>query len=137
MDIIFNLREEADWATELNRDIEQTFPEYFLSNPKLGTPEWWNSIEEDTSYGRITHVGEYLEEGEVVDVVVIQQLDEELNGDGLYDIPKPEYSVDRDDYWLHEAVRVDRLVFIKSLVVCPNGELDEHAIYLETQVALK
>ncbi len=137
MDIIFNLREEADWASELNRDIEQTFPEYFLSNPRLGTPEWWNSIEEDTSYGRITYVGEYLEEGEVLDVVIIQELDEELNGDGVYDIPKPEYCVERDDYWLNEAVRVDRLVFIKSVVVHPSGELDEHAIYVETEVALK
>ena len=64
MDIILNLKEEADWASELNKDIEQTFPEYFLSNPKLGTPEWWNSIDEETSCGRITHVGAYLEEGE-------------------------------------------------------------------------
>ena len=77
MDIILNLKEEADWASELNKDIEQRFPEYFLSNPKLGTPEWWNSIDEESSYGRITNVGEYLEEGELVDVVVIQQLDEE------------------------------------------------------------
>ena len=67
MDIIFNLKEEADWASELNKDIEQMFPEYFLSNPKLGTPEWWNSIDEETSYGRITHVGACLEEGELVD----------------------------------------------------------------------
>ena len=137
MDIIFNLKEEADWASELNKDIEQMFPEYFLSNPKLGTPEWWNSIDEETSYGRITHVGEYLEEGELVDVVVIQQLDEELNDDGVYGIPQHEYSVARDDYWLNEAVRVDRLTFIKSVVVYPSGELDEHAIYIETQVALK
>lgn len=137
MDIIFNLKEEADWASELNKDIEQAFPEYFLSNPKLGTPEWWNSIDEEISYGRITHVGEYLEEGELVDVVVIQQLDEELNDDGVYGIPQQEYSVARDDYWLNEAVRVDRLTFIKSVVVYPSGELDEHAIYIETQVALK
>lgn len=137
MDIIFNLKEEADWASELNKDIELTFPEYFLSNPKLGTPEWWNSIDEEISYGRITHVGEYLEEGELVDVVVIQQLDEELNDDGVYGIPQQEYSVARDDYWLNEAVRVDRLTFIKSVVVYPSGELDEHAIYIETQVALK
>ncbi|BBO27735.1 hypothetical protein AltI4_21230 [Alteromonas sp. I4] len=136
MDIILNLKEEADWASELNKDIEQAFPEYFLSNPKLGTPEWWNRIDEETSYGRITHVGEYLEEGELVDVVVIQQLDEELN-DGVYGIPQQEYSVARDDYWLNEAIRVDRLVFIKSVVVYPSGELDEHAIYIETQVALK
>ena len=87
-----------------------------MSNPKLGTPEWWNSIDEETSYGRITHVGACLEEGELVDVVVIQQLDEELN-DGVYGIPQQEYSVARDDYWLNEAVRVDRLVFIKSVVV--------------------
>ena len=107
-----------------------------MSNPKLGTPEWWNSIDEETSYGRITHVGACLEEGELVDVVVIQQLDEELN-DGVYGIPQQEYSVARDDYWLNEAVRVDRLTFIKSVVVYPSGELDEHAIYIETQVALK
>jgi len=72
----------------------------------------------------------------LVDVVVIQQLDEELN-DGVYGIPQQEYSVARDDYWLNEAVRIDRLVFIKSVVVYPSGELDEHAIYIETQVALK
>lgn len=71
MDIIFNLKEEVDWVFELNKDIELIFFEYFLFNLKLGILEWWSSIDEEISYGWIIYVGEYFEEGELVDVVVI------------------------------------------------------------------
>ncbi|GLR71237.1 hypothetical protein [Agaribacter marinus] len=70
-----------------------------------------------------------------MELVTIQPLDNDLNGEDSF-LTQPEYCVHREDFWLHEAVQEDKLVQIKSVTICPTGELDENSIYLETEVAV-
>ncbi|PRO72202.1 hypothetical protein C6Y40_18675 [Alteromonas alba] len=90
----------------------------------------------DVIYGKITHVGNFIEDGEVVDIVSILPLDEDFNGDGAYSVGQPEFSVLREDFWLNDVVKPEALVQIKSVTVRPTGELDEHSVYIETQVGV-
>lgn len=136
MDVIFDIKSDLDWASLINDEIQKEFPEYFSSNPVIGSAEWWELQKEDITNGKITHVGEVLEDGELLDIVVIQPLDENFDGDHPYTASQPEFSVYREDFWASELVKKDKLVRIKSITICPSGELDEHSIYLETEVCV-
>ncbi len=39
MDIIFDINEIEGWADDIKKEIENTFPDYFSSNAKIGTEE--------------------------------------------------------------------------------------------------
>lgn len=136
MDVIFELKNEPEWANEINDDKKASFPEYYATNPLIGSEAWWESINEDVINGKITHVGNFIEDGEVVDIVSILPLDEDFNGDGAYSVGQPEFSVLREDFWLNDVVKPEALVQIKSVTVRPTGELDEHSVYIETQVGV-
>ena len=130
MSVIFDLRNESEeWAEEINKSIVTSFPNYFDKHPEVGSEEWWLSISLESSNGRITHLGPLLEEGELLDVVVIEPLDDEFNSNF-----QPEYMIQRHDYWLHETLAVDKLVETESITLLPSGELDETSIYIETRV---
>ncbi len=135
MDIIFDLKPDSDWASAFNEEVNKGFPEYFKEHPLIGSDEWWATTEQDISKGRITDVGVSVEDGELMELVTIQPLDNDLNGEDSF-LTQPEYCVHREDFWLHEAVQKDKLVQIKSVTICPTGELDENSIYLETEVAV-
>jgi len=135
--VIFNLKEGCpEWATDLNQELESDFPDYHKQNPKVASQDWWHQTEFDTSNGCIMHVGQVIDEdGDLIDVVEIQPLDEnfdgEIQGNGN---GQPLYQLDREDFWLDESVTVGKLIQTKSTTICPTGELDEHSIYLETLV---
>ncbi|WP_397472852.1 hypothetical protein [Rheinheimera sp.] len=131
MDVIFDLeKESADWASELNNELQSSFPEFFAEHPHIGTSEWWASLSPDISKGKITHVGPMLEDSQLYDIVAIEPLDGDLNG------AQPEFSLAREDYWLSDSVREGKYVQIESVTVLPTGELDEHSIYIETKVSV-
>ena len=136
MSIIFDLRNETtDWADEINTEIESSFPNYFDENPKVGTKEWWSETDFDISKGKITHVGPLMDEGEIIDVVSIEPVDEDFNGSEIsMGCGQPEYTVYREDFWLDKAIAVDKLVETESVVILPTGELDETSIHIETKV---
>lgn len=137
MDVIFDLeKENADWASELNNELQLSFPEFFSEQPHIGTSEWWDSLSPDISKGKITHVGPMLEDGQLYDVVAIEPLDEDLNGAYPGSMGQPEYSVPREDFWLSDSVREGKLVQIESVTLLPTGELDEHSIYIEIKVSV-
>jgi len=135
MDIIFDIKSTNDWASSVNKEIEKDYPEYFATNPKIGSDAWWALIEEDVAKGKITHVGERFEDGQLFDSVDIQPLDDDFSGDESF-LSQPEYSIYREDFWLDESVQQGKLVQIKSVTICPSGELDENSIYLETEVCV-
>jgi hypothetical protein len=60
-------------------------------------------------------------------------LNDDLGGGESY-LSQPEFSAHREGFWLHESVQQDKLVQIRSVTICPSGELGENAIYLETEV---
>ena len=129
--IIFDLKSEPrEWATYINEEIAAAFPSFFDQNPLVGSDEWWESSEFEITNGKISHAGPLLENGELVDVISIEILDNDYHSAGGY----PEQLIDREDFWLHEAVAVDKLVETKSITIMPSGELDETSIYLETKV---
>ncbi len=134
MEVIFELKKAPEWANEINDEIKSSFSSYFETTPLLGSDAWWDAINEDVINGKITHLGNNVEEGELVDIVSTQPFDEDFNGDGAHSIGQPEFSVIREDFWLNEAVKPKALVQIKSVTICPSGELDEHSIYIETEV---
>jgi len=136
MSIIFDLRNEPnDWAIEINKDILASFPNFFDGNPIVGSPEWWDKSEFDSAKGKIKHVGPFIDDGELIDVVSIEPVDENFNGSDEYKgIGQPEYMIYRDDFWLNNVVTVDKLVEIESITICPSGELDELSLYIETKV---
>ena len=137
MDVIFDLeKESADWASQLNKQLQSSFPEFFTEQPHIGTSEWWASLSPDISKGKITHVGPMLEDGQLYDVVAIEPLDEDLNGTYPSNMGQPEYLVAREDFWLSDSVREGKLVQIESVTLLPTGELDEYAIYIETKVSV-
>lgn len=133
MDVLFDIRDDEAWAKQLNDEIQQDFPDYFKTNPLIGTEQWWKEIEEELTNGRITFVGERVEDGELINVIDIQPLDDEFAGDEHF-LSQPEYSIFREGYWLNEAVQSGKLVQFKSVTICPSGELDENAIYIEIEV---
>ncbi|GAA0860476.1 hypothetical protein [Aliiglaciecola litoralis] len=135
MTTIFDLRDEPDdWAVEINEDITVNFPDFFENNHRIGSPEWWESTEFDIANGKINHAGPLLDEGELIDVVSIETLDKDYNSASPYGGGMPEYVIERDDFWLHESVAVDKLVETESITIMPSGELDETSIYIETKV---
>ena len=137
MDVIFDLQKEsADWASEINKELASSFPEFFAEHPHLGTTEWWASLSPDISKGKITHVGPVLEDGQLYDVVAIEPVDEDLNGAYPGTVGQPEFSVGRADFWLSDSVREGRFVQIESVTLQPSGELDEHSIYIETKISV-
>ncbi|WP_462160166.1 hypothetical protein [Pseudoalteromonas sp. GB56] len=137
MDVIFDLeKDNADWASELNNELQFSFPEFIAKQPHIGTSEWWTSLLPDISKGKITHVGPMLEDGQLYDVVAIEPLDEDLNGAYPGSMGQPEYTVAREDFWLSDSVREGKLVQIESVTLLPTGELDEHSIYIETKVSV-
>jgi|GEM_PF-1146550 len=137
MDVIFDLEKEStDWASEINNELQSSFPEFFAEDPHIGTSEWWTSLSVDISKGKITQVGPILEDGQLYDVVAIEPLDEDLNGAQPGAIGQPEFFLAREDYWLSDSVRKGRFVQIESVTLLPSGELDEHSIYIETKVTV-
>lgn len=137
MDVIFDLEKEStDWASEINTELQSSFPEFFTEQPHIGTSEWWTLLSSDISKGKITHVGPVLEDGQLYDVVAIEPLDEDLNGAHPGTMGQPEYSVAREDFWRSDSVREGKLVQIESVTLLPTGELDEHSIYIETKVTV-
>jgi len=134
MDVIFDIKADPNWADSTNAEIIDGFPKYFETNPVIGSAEWWQSAEVDVLRGRITQVGEVFEENELFDVVTIQPLDDDFNGDDSHGISQPELQYIREDFWEHDAVAVDKLVEISSVTICPSGELDNDAIYVEVGV---
>lgn len=137
MDVIFDLQKEnSDWASEINEGLQSTFPEYFTNSPAVGSNEWWQALFPDISKGKITHVGPMMEDGELLDVISIQPLDEDLNGAPPGAIGPPEFLLERDDYWLSEHVSEGKYVQTESITILPTGELDEHSIYIETKVSI-
>lgn len=137
MDVIFDLeKDSADWAFEINTELHSSFPEFFAGSPYIGTSEWWASLSPDISKGKITHVGPVVEDGQLYDIVAIEPLDEDQNGAQPGAIGQPEFSLAREDYWLSDSVREGKFVQIESVTLLPTGELDEHAIYIETKVSV-
>lgn len=136
MSIIFDLRNESnEWADEINSDIKNGFPDYFKNNPLIGSTEWWNDSEFDLSNGKIKHVGPMVDDGELIDVVSIEPVDEDFNGsDESRGMGQPEYMVYREDFWLNENVSVDKLMESESITILPSGELDDSSIFIETKV---
>ena len=135
MTTIFDLRDEPnEWAVEINEDIADNFPDFFENNHRIGSKKWWESTGFDIANGKINHVGPLLDEGELIDVVSIETLDKDFNSSSPYGGGMPEYIIDRDDFWLHESVAVDKLVETESITIMPSGELDETSIYIETKV---
>ena len=131
VNVIFDLRQEpSNWADAINQELENTFPHYFLGNPKVGSDEWWDNFNFDISNGHITHVGPLLDEGELVDVVVIEQLDEDCNGSS----DQPDHWINRSGFWLNESVSANKTVETESILIMPSGEMDETALYIETRV---
>lgn len=133
MEVIFDLeKENADWASELNKELQSSFPEIFTEHPHIGTAEWWSSLSPDILKGNITHVGPFVEDGQLYDIVAIEPLDDDLNSA----IGQPEFSLVRQDYWLSDSVRVGKFVQIESVTVLPTGELDEHSIHIQTKISV-
>jgi len=135
--VIFSLKDsDPDWAAELNRELELEFPDFYKSNPLIGSSEWWERTEFDTSNGRIVHVGHVIDEdGDLVDVVEIQPLDENYDGENRGGgNGQPINQIYREDFWLDERVAEGKLIRTESTTVCPTGELDENSIYIETLV---
>ncbi|MFT5294801.1 MAG: hypothetical protein ACI9YH_000811 [Colwellia sp.] len=134
--IIFDLRNESsEWADEINSYIKSSFPDYFKTNPLIGYTEWWDNSEFDLSNGKIQHVGPMVEDGELIDVISIDPLDEDFNSSGgSQGVGQPEYMIEREDFWLNDCVTVDKLMESESITILPTGELDEHSIYIETKV---
>lgn len=135
MVVIFDIKSDKDWASSINEEIQNDFPNFFVSNLLIGSDDWWATVEVDITKGRITHVGHQLEDGELIDVVNVQPLDDDLNGDD-YLASQPELSFLRESYWLHKSVQTDKLLQIKSVTICPSGELDENALYIETEICV-
>lgn len=107
MEVIFDLeKENTDWASDLNKELQSSFPEFFTKHPHICTAEWWSSLSPDISKGKITHVGPVVEDGQLYDIVAIEPLDDDLNGA----IGQPEFSLAREDYWLSGSVRVGKFV---------------------------
>lgn len=136
MSIIFNIKDIENWAEEINSELKNDFPEYYAQNPIVGSELWWQETEFELQNGKITHVGEIVDEdGALLDVVTIQPLDKDFNGDyngGAHG--QPEYELYREDFWLNPTVQKDKLVQITSTTIYPSGELDENSIYIEIQV---
>lgn len=132
MEVIFDLeKENADWVSELNNELQLSFPEFFTEHRRIGTAEWWSSLSPDISKGKITHVGPIVEDGQLYDIVAIEPLDDDLDAMG-----QPEFSLVREDYWLSDSVREGKFVQIESVTVLPTGELDEHSIYIQTKISV-
>lgn len=132
MTIIYSLHDMEHWADEINADLKKDFPVYFAENPMVGSEQWWQQTEFALQNGRITHVGPSVDEhGDLLDVVTIAPLDEHFNGGGY---GQPEYEMIRENWWLNPLVQKDKLVQMTSTTLCPSGELDEHSIYIVTQV---
>jgi hypothetical protein len=136
VEVIFDLRQEPkDWADTINNELQNTFPDYFKENSKVGSEEWWENSNFDISNGRITHVGPLMDDGELIDVVVIEPLDEEFNGSSdSRSSGQPDYMVYRSDFWLNENVSPDKTIETESILIMPSGEMDETTIYIETKV---
>ncbi len=76
-------------------------------------------------------MGPIVEEGALFDVVSIQPLNDDLNV--TYETL---FSIERKGFWKSHHVNVGKFVQITSTTICPNGEIDEHAIYVETKVGV-
>lgn len=137
MDVIFDLeKESAEWAEEINLELQSSFPEFFASQPPIGTSAWWASLSLDISKGKITYVGPLQQDDQLYDVVAIEPLDEDLNGAFLGNMGQPEYLVAREDFWLSDRVSEGKLVQVESVTLLPTGELDEHSIHIQTKVSV-